>query len=456
MIALASLALLAAAQDAPLPPRVALALEGVTVIDLGEPAARRLRDHTVLVDGERIAAVGPRAEIEVPEGAERVDARGLFVVPGLAEMHGHLPTPGGHPALNDSMMLLYLAGGVTTVRGMLGDPGQLELRDAIERGEVLGPRLIVGSPPLHGGSATSPDQARGLVEQYAEAGYDHLKVHEGLAPEVYDAIVAAAESAGIGFGGHVSDLVGLETALAARQATVDHLDNFVEALVDPAALAAAPGPVPLLSALADPAAVDRERLPELARATREAGVAVVPTQALWAAIHGGQSGDELKQGRDELRYVPAPMLAAWSGGADQRRAAFGAGGAPLLALRDELLVALDEAGVPILLGTDSPQIFSVPGFSIAREALAMQAAGLSPERVLRSATRDVAAWYGELDERGEVAAGRRADLVLLAADPLENATHLGAVAGVVVDGRWLSRAWLDARLEEIAARVAGG
>jgi len=411
----------------------------VAVVDV---EAGVVREHqAVLVRGDRIALVEPMEGWTPPSEVRAIDARGRFLLPGLAEMHGHLPGPGWPAGLAEDVLFLYAASGVTTVRGMLGDPGQLELRERIARGELVGPRLFVGSPPLSGGTAPSAERAAELVEAYHAAGYDHLKVHEGLSPEAYEAVAGTAHDLGMDFAGHVADRVGLFAALDAGQRTIDHLDNFVEALVPPDA--PTPAGLPALVAAADP-----ERLPEVVERTRRSGAAVVPTMRLWKHLFGGAGGDALLEELDEVRYMPASMVEGWRQQANaQTAAADPAAVARLFELRDRVLAALSEGGVPVLLGTDSPQLFSVPGFSIRREMEAMVEAGMANADVLRSGTIAVARFLGEEP-------GRRADLVLLRADPLDDVANVGRVEGVMLRGRWLPRDALDERLDRIEAASA--
>lgn len=431
----------------PVPEQGAYAIVGATLVD---PDGAPSPDRTVLVRAGRIESIEADGA-PVPEGYQRIDGRGRYLCPGLAEMHGHLPGEQASAEFAEDVLFLYLANGVTTVRGMLGDPRQLELRERVAAGELAGPQLFVGSPPLHGGAVTNAVEARRRVHAYAEARYDHLKVHENLAPEVYDAIVETAADVGLPFGGHVSDLVGLRRALEAGPSTIDHLDNLVEELLPPGARERHGG---VLQPDAVAGEADPDRLPGLVTLVRDSGAAVVPTLALWETFLGGTSGEELAAQRPEVRYVPRAMVDQWIAQVDQMRTAIPAeAGRRVIELRRLCLHALAEGGVPVLLGTDSPQLFSVPGFSMRREVRAMVAAGLSPAEVLRSGTTAVARFYREGSSARRVAVGARADLLLLDADPLEDVGNLFAIAGVLADGRWYPRERLDARLEEIAARA---
>lgn len=438
-------ALFTAAPSTGTPERESLAFVGVNVLSMDSSGAV-LEDQTVLVDAGRITALGARAELTPPEGARVVAAEGRWLLPGMAEMHGHLPSPNGAPGFAEDVLFLYLANGITSVRGMLGDPSQLELRDRIARGELSGPRLFVGSPPLHGGLGLTPESAAALVAEFATAGYDHLKVHEGLSAEAHRAIAAAATEHGLRFGGHVADDVGLWAALENGQATVDHLDNLIESLLPEGAQPAT------LAELA--AQVERERMPEVAAKLARSGTALVPTQALWAHLLGGLAGDAQRERHPELKYMPRALVDGWVRDADQRAASMGDSAAPLLALRDEMLLALHEGGALIMMGTDSPQLFSVPGFSLHREIQAMAKAGLGAPAILDAGTAAVARFYGEDYQAGRVAPGLRADLILLTADPREDLGALARPEAVLADGRLWTREALDAGLARIAAAHA--
>ncbi|HEX9793311.1 MAG TPA: amidohydrolase family protein [Planctomycetota bacterium] len=443
VFALASLLPRAATAQEPAPQAATegTAFVGVRVLDTRKRTVAE--DQVVLVSGGRIQAVGARAGFEIPHGWRTVAGEGHTLIAGLAEMHGHLPNAGWPAGMSEDVLFLYLANGVTFVRGMLGEPAQLELRGRLERGEVLGPRLAVGSPPLSGGGLDA-GRAAELVRQYQSAGYDHLKVHEGLRPEAYDAIAKTAREVGITWGGHVADLVGLEHALDAGQVTIDHLDNVVESLTAQLVL----GAVDLNTVVTE---ASEERLALVARWMLRNDASVVPTMALWRTFMGGIAGAELVPAYDELKYIPPQIVQQWvaqvRGGDAEQRAA----GERVLGWRNRALGALSDAGVRILLGTDSPQLFSVPGFSLHREIAAMQVAGLGPWDILHAGTTAVADFYRWKDH-GAVAPGFRADLVLVEGAPEQDLGALREIAGVMIGGRWIPKKAIDERLAAIAAR----
>jgi cytosine/adenosine deaminase-related metal-dependent hydrolase len=404
----------------------------VTVVPMD--SERTLAGHTVVVREGRIAEMGPNADVRVPADAERIDGTGKFLIPGFTEMHGHNPPPGSSREVIENTYFLFLANGVTTVRGMLGYSGQLELKEQVRRGELLGPTLYLAGPSFHGSRVHSPEQAIRMVREQKAEGWDLLKVHPGLRRDVFDAMARTADEVGIRFSGHVPEEVGLIHAIEKRQETIDHLDGYIEWL------------------RADRGPVDREKLAEIVKLTRETNTAVVPTMVLWETIVGAASLEQMTA-YPELRYFPAMTVAGWKASYttmlkdpsfDPERAKW------IATNRRTLLKALSDGGVTILFGTDAPQMFSVPGFSIHREMAAMSSAGMTNFAILQSATRNAGEHFNGKDKFGTVAVGQRADLVLLEASPLEALSNLTERAGVMVRGQWLAESYIRGRLAQIA------
>jgi imidazolonepropionase-like amidohydrolase len=422
-----------AREDAPEDPAPGtVAFTNVTVVPMDEE--RVLEGYTVVVDGERIVAVGPAGEVEIPDGAIVVDGAGRWLIPGLAEMHGHTPPPDAPREHVENVLFLYVANGITTVRGVLGAPGQLELKAEANSGAIVSPTLYLAGPSFNGNSVSSPAQAAAMVREQAEAGWDLLKIHPGVTRDEYDSIAVAAKAAGIRFVGHGPEDVGLLHALEMGQETIEHLDGYVEYLDG------AEGPV-------DPA-----RLAEAVERTRVAGAAVVPTMALWETLYGIHPLETLTA-YPELRYMPPEMVEAWTENYRERLADPSLDpveSRTVIENRMRILAALDEGDATILMGTDSPQLFSVPGFSLHRELTRMAAAGMSPYEILVSGTRNVGTYFANEDEFGTIAPGQRADLVLLSDDPLQDVASLSRIEGVMVRGRWHPKAEIDERLAAIA------
>lgn len=416
----------------------------VNVISMLEPGVQADRDVTVR-DG-RIVAVGAGGTAEVPATARVIDGAGRFLIPGLAEMHAHVPV---ERAYRDEVLFLWVANGVTLARGMLGHPDHLALRDDLLAHRVLGPRLITSGPSFSGRSGGGPDAVAARVRAQQREGYDFLKIHPGLTEEEFDALVATAGEVGISFAGHVTASVGLWPSLEEGQTTVDHLDGYFDVLVPEDA--GVPENSSFSFGLWLTPFVDPDRIAAVAERTRELGAAVVPTETLSENTVGAHAWRAMTE-RPEFRYLPAQLRDNYV--ARLQRAAQAVTpeiGAEYLALRKRLIGALHDRGVPVLLGSDSPQVFNVPGFSIHRELEAMVAAGLTPYEALRTGTTGPAAFFGTTDW-GAIAPGRDADLVLLEADPLADIGNTRRIAGVMVRGRWLDRAEIDAGLAAIAER----
>jgi imidazolonepropionase-like amidohydrolase len=427
------------------------AFVGVTVIPMD--SERTLPGQTVLVRDGIIQSVGPSESIRVPGDAVTIDGSGRYLLPGLAEMHAHVP-PGEAPPreLVEETLFLYLAGGITTIRGMLGAPYQLTLREEIRRGEVLGPHFYVGAPSLNGNTAPTPADAERLVRAHAEAGYDLLKIHPGVPLDSWNRMVEVAREVGISFGGHVPADVGIYHAMETGMSTVDHLDGFLQVTrqdgVETDDLAE-------LYRATDPTKLD-----ELIRQISETGTWLVPTQYLWDNLNGIVDPDTMLA-LPEFRYISPEQREAYRNSAISRAenpAITQASTEAHRAMRHEFLSAAHRDGAPILMGTDSPQLFNVPGFALHRELPMMVAAGMTPFEVYLTGTRNVARYVEEdLGQRGNfgtVAPGYRADLLLLARNPLQSVEALRELEGVMVNGRWLPGQEIRERLAEIAAKYA--
>ena len=390
--------------------------------------------QTVIVRGDRIAEIGPVANVNIPDGGNRINGSGKFLIPGLGEMHGHNPPLGSSPEFIETVYFLFAANGVTTVRSMLGWPGQLELRDKINRGALLGPTLYLAGPSFSGSSIHSPAQAEQRVREQKSEGWDLLKVHPGLKREHYDAMVRTANEVGIRFAGHVPADVGIVHALKSGHETIDHLDGYIEYLEG------------------DKGPLEPARLAEAVSITRDAGAWVVPTMVLWETIVGAAELETMAA-YPELKYMPPAQVEQWRS-AYQRLIGnpnFDKVRAQRIAVnRRVLLRKLNDGGVKILFGTDAPQQFSVPGFSIHREMKAMADAGLTPYEILRSATKNVGDYFKAKDKFGTIETGSRADLVLLEANPLDDIANVGKCSGVMVRGRWLAETEIQGRLHRIS------
>jgi cytosine/adenosine deaminase-related metal-dependent hydrolase len=417
-----------------------LAITNVTVVDVTGGPSRP--GQTVVVSGERIVSVGPRAGTRVPRGARVVDGTGKFLVPGMWDMHSHI-TMFGRTGLN-----LYLAHGVTGIRDMGAERFAVvrALRDSIAAGQIAGPRMRIASPVVEnrrwlawaretGDRAgipwtlyerfgpASPEDAARWVDSVAALGADHIKVRNWPDTAIARGLMARARERGLPVVAHAN-----EPFPRGGVTTYEH------------------GIWPPLRG--SDAARD-----SLWRQFAASGAAVVPTLVTWPIRL--DPPDTLIARLDDGRiaglcYVPAEALKEWR---DQ-----------LLGLRQETgridwrevyrgelrnAAELHRAGVPLLAGTDIGAPLLVPGFSLHDElALLVRDGGLSPLQALQAATLGPARIMGLSESLGTVEAGKLADLVLLDADPLADIANTRRIRGVVANGRWMDRAALDGLLAQ--------
>jgi imidazolonepropionase-like amidohydrolase len=284
-----------------------------------------------------------------------------------------------------------------------------------------------------GGNVKSADDAVARVRQQKSEGWDLLKVQEGLSPPAYDAMAKTAKEVGIRFGGHVPDQVGVLRAIEAGQDTFDHIDGYIEHLDGRAKV------------------VDDKALQDLVQRTKKAGAWIVPTMVVWETLQGPVTL-ESRTGFQELRYMPATQVEQWtkSLGSRLKNPQYNAAQAKLhIDNRMRILKALDAGGVGLLLGSDAPQQFNVPGFSLHREMRRMADAGISAYDIVKSGTANVGQYFKAQDRFGTIAVGQRADLILVDANPLQDVANMEKRSGVMIRGRWLPASEIDARLARI-------
>lgn len=414
------------------------ALTGVNVIPV-QPAGV-LYDQTLLVGQGRILALGPRNTVPIPAHARQLDLAGRYVLPGFSDMHVHLA--------QERDLILFLRHGITRVRNMadssplgkaLGFPHTPVLREAIAAGRKLGPQIFAcgpfldGDPPQNGITTplSSPAAARAAVRQTAAEGFDCIKVYNRLQPEIFAAVVAEAKALGLPVMGHVPHDVGLDGALAAPMKSIEHLNAYVDNFagtyrVPPGGWAAA------------------------AAATVAAGVYNCPTLVIWDQ-HPPPGGLGPVEADPRYRYVPEYLRWFWQiaypelfnvSYADKDRYP-----AHILQLALPMVKALYDAGAPLLVGSDANLTGIFPGWSALREMELLARAGLPNQAVLEAATLNPARMLDQAEHSGRIAVGHAADLVVLGSNPLADIRAVYDTAGVLVQGRWLSRQTLDQMLE---------
>jgi imidazolonepropionase-like amidohydrolase len=378
-----------------------VALVGATLIDGSARGA--VSNATVIVGGGRVLAAGDSAHTPVPVGARRIDVHGKTIIPGLWDMHAHLHQLEWIP--------VYIAAGVTSVRDMGNEAAFVTaLRKTVESRRALGSTLyfaglIDGPGPNAFGalSAATPEEGRAIVRQYHAAGYEQMKLYSLLAPNVVGAICDEAHKLGMTVTGHIPNSLSLLAAVDSGMDQVAHL--------------------PLRG---DPQSDSVKRVIAHLRAK---GTVIDPT-ASWGEIGGHSTSESVQNFQPVLQHLPPALIqsrvASWGSATVDSATAHARLARTLLAIR-----ALHDAGVPIVAGTDE----GVPGFSVYREIELYVMAGMTPLDAIRSAT-SVSAKAMRVDKDvGTIEPGKRADLLVLDANPLDNISNIRTLKLVMKDGR---------------------
>jgi imidazolonepropionase-like amidohydrolase len=446
---------IAAAQAGPLPERQSLAITNVTVVDVAR--ARLVRSRTVIIDNGRIAAIEPADHAHIPARAVRIDGHGRYLIPGLVDMHVHFFNLSSHRPPNDWSFPLFVANGVTAVREMRGDAASMALvkqwRNALDSGELVLPRILAAGIAVYG---TSPQDAARQVDAAAAARADFIKVFSEVPATHWRAILAAAKARALPVAGHVPAEVSLLDAAAAGQRSSEHLMQAYEAC--------SASEAQLLServGLQGDALVERRDAQEarvltafdanicrsVTKKIKATGQAQVPTLVL--ANEDALTAESMASD-PRWRYLRADEHVRWQkflGGYTAQDAALAQQRWPVAR---KIVDAMHDAGVTILAGTDSPMPGVYPGFSLHEELALLVESGLTPVEALRAATLAPAEFLEIAGTTGSVAVGKRADLVLLDADPTKDIRNTRRINAVFLDGRLLRRADLDAMLEQAA------
>ena len=424
-----------------------LVIEHVTVLPMTAAGPETLTDQTVVVRDGRIVSIAASAPGALPGTARHIDGRGKWLMPGLADMHVHtlndragrlfFKDPGFRDGTvrNEQVFLPYIANGVTQVLDLQSMSETIGQRVLIESGQILGPHLalaamIDGEPaqwPLGMTRiATTPEQGRQTVRDIAAEGYDFVKVYSTLSLETFSAIVDEARHRGMRVVGHIPQRNKGLTGQFFQPGfdMVAHAEEFAQQ-TDPPAM---------------------ESIPRYVEMAKRNGTWLDATLTLDERLLEETSRPESLRTRPELRYLPEfyrrmvvdhnPYLARSNEDFVQRLR-------QIVAFNRELVRAFAAAGIPVLSGTDSPVPGLVPGFALHDELEALAGAGMSNRQVLEGTTRLACQWLGVAEDRGTVETGKRADLLLLDADPLANVANTRKIAAVVLGGRYLPHAELD-------------
>lgn len=457
----------AAAQETTGPAESVAAITPVTIVDVRDGALHV--DRTVLLEGDRVARVGPAGEIAIPDGADVVDGEGGYLIPGLWDMHTHAAREGQ----TESFFRLFLANGITGIRDMFGSLDVAEgARASVEAGELPGPPRIVVAGNLIDGprsrvpgalTASTPDEGRNLVDSLHSAGVPFIKVYFGPTPETYFAIAERSRELGLPFVGHVPIFVRAAEASDAGQRSIEHLTGIVrgcsaeeEQIFDDWRKILGLGDMRAIShrylepAKRALATQDEERCQRLIERFIENETWQTPTLV---SLRGKAFLRELAAADDPREQYFSPPD-RWTGG---RPFGFPMTEAQWEVLQgqyereEEIVGMMAAAGVPVLAGSDMGTPWAFPGFGLHDELELLVEAGLTPLQALQAATLNPARFFARTDELGTVTEGKLADLVLLEGNPLEDITNTQGIRAVVADGRLYRRADLDRLLAEVAA-----
>ncbi len=377
----------------------------------------------VLVERGRISRMSPHADPPQTSG-RAIDGRGKFLVPGLSDMHVHLSTSAELPQ--------FVAHGVLTVRDLNGSPETLAWRDSVRSGQLVGPRLFVSGPMLAGGAIpwrnkvtpNSAAEARAAVLAQKSAGYDQIKLYDGLSLEAFDAAIAAAKESGLLSSGHIPAAAGFDHVLSSGMDGLEHLDKTVFATVGHN--------------------LDTLTIDGIAQRVTASRMWVTPTIAsmMELSLIGSGRFDSL-MARPQNRTAPEVVRRFWSDVSARMKGSQTIPGAarynPWTVFQMRLAKALNAAGVPLLVGTDLPNALLSAGAGVREELDALVASGLTRFDALRAATIRPAQFEGQLNDWGSIAVGKRANLVVLSGNPLIDFDVLEEPIGVILEGRWIDQ-----------------
>jgi hypothetical protein len=438
-------------------PQDTASITHVTVIDVA--SGKELADQTVVLQGDRIVTVDAFDATKLPQG-HVVDGHGGFLIPGLWDMHVHIQD------LED--LPLYIANGVTGVRLMFGSKNTKELRARLATAAfapeiIVGSAIVDGDPPVWEGSiiVNKPDEARRTVDEIKAGGADFVKIYNGIPRDAYFALADEARKQNIPFVGHLPYQVRASEASDAGQRSIEHLDGI--------AIACSKREQSIIKELRPLHYLEKMNLVAEAfnsfdAAQCQALMAQFRRNSTWQVptltVHRGMAfmNDSHFTSDPRLVYMSGEVRGRWRPENDFRfrrwRPAEFELHRQIFAADKKLVGILFRAGVPILAGTDAMNPFCIPGFSLHDELALLVESGLTPLAALQSATVRPAEFLGRTEQLGLIAPGKRADLVLLSADPLADIHNTTQIQAVWLQGRYFDRAALD-RLLEAAKHRSG-
>ena len=443
-----------------------VAFTNVNVIPMDRE--RVLANQTVVIENGVIVEIGNAKNVKLSRDAVLIDGNGKYLIPGLVDMHTHLLSdsdeyPG---SIGPQELRVMVANGVTTIRFMIGTPELLTLRSRSANGEIEAPTIFVASPHLTGREqgnnfvVNTPEEAREAERKSKAAGYDFIKVTTFVKTEVYEAAVDEAAKQSIRVVGHAdSRFVGVERAWKAKQ-QIEHLDGYVELLLRDDA--------PMKGSVSDLYIynpenwksfdyIDESKIPDVARKTVASNPYVNPTHHFMKNSFGRQRTEDEIRKQPDFRFYPAKVQQQWLDFYKKNRFI---NTVPLekrarwIKLREQLIRAIYDAGGKIMTGSDTPEFLWLYGFGMHHELKALKDAGLSNYAVLEAATKNPSMFLGTIAKVGTIEKGKRADLILLNANPLADISATENRAGVMLKGKWHTQPALNLWLDEAAQAIS--
>lgn len=440
---------------------ISIVFNHVNVIDV--KSGRAKSDTTVIVTGNRIAAVGKK--VKIPKNAEIIDAGGKFLIPGLWDMHAHTLTDNRF----EWVFPLLVANGVTGVREMGSNlsPEKInQIRQDVADGKIPGPRFGALTYRILDGAGTqintatavsTPDEARQFVRDYKRLGADFIKPYNLLSRETYLAMVDEARRQKIPLEGHVPFSMTAEEVSDLGQATIEHNFGVLFSVARESeeilkSLRAAPNRWTVLEANAA-ATFDEQKAARLFKRFARNGTWVCPTIIVYRQIiHWDDEGFFLNDSR--MKYISRSLRERWHTQFEQGRVNnLDADNKKRWEMRSRMVPIAYRSGVRLIAGTDTGALYVIPGFSLHDELELMVEAGLSPLAVLQSATINPTRFLGKEKTLGTIEKGKLADLVLLDANPLVDIHNTTKISAVVLNGRFFDRKSLDKMLSDVEANA---